>query len=260
MMQVYLLTEHIDNPKGYGGNEDPQKYDARLRPRVEEREMEIDPKNGMKAYIASQGRGFDTSADCVRRNLEKCIEFGRRGHQGSKKDRYEAYRYLGTALHTLEDLSAHSNFVELCLLKMGHRNVFCYVGDRVRVRSPQGQDVPPLITGSFGSTDFISSLLGEGADKLSSSTLGRLNTKMDEAKNNDTKSLLSTVQQILSKIPSSGDAAGKANELKNVQQKAMSIDPDNVVPEEAQQAFYQALCIRDDIMRMIESLMEQFPG
>lgn len=28
---VLLQTEHIDNPKGYGGGEDPRKYDRRLR-------------------------------------------------------------------------------------------------------------------------------------------------------------------------------------------------------------------------------------
>lgn len=37
------------NPKGYGEGEDPQSYDPRLRPRVdEERELEIDQRNGMK--------------------------------------------------------------------------------------------------------------------------------------------------------------------------------------------------------------------
>lgn len=28
---VYLPTEHIDNPKGYGEGEDPRQYDPRLR-------------------------------------------------------------------------------------------------------------------------------------------------------------------------------------------------------------------------------------
>ncbi|EKD04363.1 heterokaryon incompatibility protein HET-C [Trichosporon asahii var. asahii CBS 8904] len=50
---TYLPTEHIDNPKGYGEGEDPRKYDPRLRPPVDPRELEIDPQSGMKNYIAN---------------------------------------------------------------------------------------------------------------------------------------------------------------------------------------------------------------
>lgn len=50
---VYLPTEHIDNPKGYGEGEDARKYDRRLRGPVDPRELEIDPRTGMKNYIAN---------------------------------------------------------------------------------------------------------------------------------------------------------------------------------------------------------------
>lgn len=63
---------------------------------------------------------------------------------------------------------------------MGHREVFVHVGDNVRVSAPNGRQVAPLITGkqkfslkldsysrkfrdsigTFGSSDFIHSLLG----------------------------------------------------------------------------------------------------
>ena len=46
-------TEHIDNPKGYGEGEDARKYDPRLRGPVDPRELEIDPRTGMKNYIAN---------------------------------------------------------------------------------------------------------------------------------------------------------------------------------------------------------------
>lgn len=49
-----------------------------------------------------------------------------------------------------EDFTAHSNWIELSLIKMGHTNVFPMVGDGVRYPSPDGQSVPPLVTGSFG--------------------------------------------------------------------------------------------------------------
>lgn len=51
---------------------------------------------------------------------------------------------------TIEDFPAHSNFVELCLWKMGHVDVFPYVGDAVRIADPYGRSVPPLVTGTFG--------------------------------------------------------------------------------------------------------------
>ena len=45
---VYLPTEHIDNPKDYADNEDARKYDPRLRGPVDPRELEVDPRTGMK--------------------------------------------------------------------------------------------------------------------------------------------------------------------------------------------------------------------
>lgn len=104
---------------------------------------------------------------------------GRRAkHGGGGNDAlYEAYRLLGTgqstcfshlgrysdfepsALHTLEDFPAHSNYCELALQKLGHQQVFDHVGSNVRVRAPNGHMVAPLVTGSFGGADFLHSLL-----------------------------------------------------------------------------------------------------
>lgn len=63
-------------------------------------------------------------------------------------------------MHTLEDFSAHSNFCELALVALGHSNVFVHVGDYVRIQAPNGRWVAPLVTGTFGSSDFMFSLLG----------------------------------------------------------------------------------------------------
>ena len=43
---------------------------------------------------------------------------------------------------------------------MGYNEVFPHVGDQVRIKAPNGKYVAPLVTGSFGSSDFIHSLLG----------------------------------------------------------------------------------------------------
>ena len=69
-------------------------------------------------------------------------------------------------LHTLEDFPAHSNFCELALRSQGHAHVFVHVGEQVVVHAPGGKSVPPLITGTFGGSDFIHSLLGEATDHI----------------------------------------------------------------------------------------------
>jgi hypothetical protein len=52
---MHLPTHNIipNNPKGYGEGEDPRKYDRRLHGPVDPRELEIDPRTGMKNYIAN---------------------------------------------------------------------------------------------------------------------------------------------------------------------------------------------------------------
>ncbi|KAK8079032.1 hypothetical protein PG994_002839 [Apiospora phragmitis] len=152
----YTHVEHIDNPHGY--DENAQEIDARLRGPVDPRELEFDPKTGMKNYIANSGRK----------------------DAGARK---ESLIHLGAALHTLEDFSAHSNYVELCLHELGERNVFAFVGDNCRLTAPgwRGRRVPPLVTGTFGMLDIFHSFLGEADDMAilqSKGSLGELETKL----------------------------------------------------------------------------------
>ena len=75
-----------------------------------------------------------------------------------------------------------SNWCELALRKMGHQGVFCHVGDSgmcdtnqrdigsapliqlpVLINTPNGR-APPLVTGTFGSADFLHSLMGEATE------------------------------------------------------------------------------------------------
>ncbi|KAG6097844.1 hypothetical protein E4U30_000258 [Claviceps sp. LM220 group G6] len=179
----YTHVEHIDNPRGYHGN--AKDVDKRLRGPVDPRELEFDPKSGMKNYIANSSHGWDTSADYVRRQLELCIELGRRGRRGDHSAQKESFIHLGAALHTLEDFAAHSNYIELCLLKMGEKEIFPYVGDKCRVRLPsrvrRRRQVAPLVTGTFGMLDIFHSLLGEADDMAilqSKGTLGDLESKL----------------------------------------------------------------------------------
>lgn len=160
----YQHVEHIDNPRGYPDN--ARDIDSRLRGPVTPNELEFDPKTGMKNYIANSGNGWDTAADYIRRQLSQCIALGRMGRQGDETAADNAFIHLGAALHTLEDFSAHSNFVELCLHELGEVNVFPFVGSKCKVTTPVTERrVYPLVTGTFGMLDIFHSLLGEADDK-----------------------------------------------------------------------------------------------
>lgn len=96
---MYLPTEHIDNPKGYGDGEDARKYHPQLRGPVDPIELEVDSRTGMKNYIANENGHWDTSRALVRRTLERCVKLGRKHRKdGQKADLYEAYRLLGQAV------------------------------------------------------------------------------------------------------------------------------------------------------------------
>lgn len=100
----YRPEDHIDNPKDYAENQDARKYDRRLRGPVDERrELSVDPRSGMKNYIANEEAGITTSAAHVRSLFGRCIELGRRyKDRNNKEDLYESLRLMGTGLHCLE--------------------------------------------------------------------------------------------------------------------------------------------------------------
>lgn len=117
--------------------------------------------SGLKNYIASETLGISTSAGLVRNLFGRCIQLGRQyARSGNKSDLYEALRLLGTGCHCLEDYAAHSNYVELALIELGERDVFPFVGRQTQVRLPRvSQPVYPIITGTFGGTDFLLSVI-----------------------------------------------------------------------------------------------------
>ncbi|KAG6843354.1 hypothetical protein H0H87_005519 [Tephrocybe sp. NHM501043] len=251
-----MQVEHIDNPKGYGEGEDPRKYHPALRPPVDPRELEIDPRTGMKNYIANEQGPWDTSKGLVRRLLERCIHLGRQHRsQGQKQDEYEAYRLLGTLLHTLEDFTAHSNWCELALVMMGHRDVFLHVGDQVRIQAPGGQWVAPIVTGTFGSNDFAHSMLGEATDHLSQASVSDLNKSIDKARSAATssargKSEGDVLRDLLFSIPGMGGGGEISREMDAVERiragpQAGGKRPEDMTPQELHAVLWQVLTFRD---------------
>ncbi|KAG7098509.1 hypothetical protein E1B28_000453 [Marasmius oreades] len=271
----YLPTEHIDNPKGYGDGQDARKFDPRLRGPVNPRELEIDLRTGMKNYIANENGNWDTSRALVRRTLEQCIHLGRKQRsQGRKEDEYEAYRLLGTLLHTLEDFSAHSNFCELTLMSMGFHDVFPHVGDRVRIQAPNGQWVAPIVTGTFGSSDFIHSLLGEAGDHLSQASVTDLNAEITKAKQKDrsrgpgggTTDPAGVLRDLLFKLPG-GEGNSMSRDMEGVERiraqgqgGSGGKKPEEMSPQELHAVLWQVLSFRDSVVKKIEKTIEKIPG
>lgn len=264
----YLPTEHIDNPKGYGDGEDARRYHPGLRGPVDPRELEIDPRTGMKNYIANENGNWDTSKALVRRTLERCIHLGRQYRStNNKADQYEAFRLLGQALHTLEDFPAHSNFCELLLVSQGYNQVFVHVGDRVRVQAPGGRRVSPLVTGSFGSSDFLHSLLGEATDHLSEASVTDLNKEFDTARSKSQssgKSPFDTLRDLFVSIP--GDTGGDmTRQIEGVERiRAGPAQggkrPEDMSPQEIHSVLWQVLSFRDSVMKKISVTIEKIPG
>ncbi|KAF5352439.1 hypothetical protein D9756_005841 [Leucocoprinus leucothites] len=257
---VYLPVEHIDNPKGYAEAEgDARRIHPKLRPPVERRELEIDEQTGMKRYMASENEGFDTSTACIRRTLKACIEHGRRAGGEDNADQFEAFRLLGTGLHTLEDLLAHSNWCEIALRKMGYDEVFCHIGDNVIVDTPNGP-APPLVTGTFGGADFLHSLLGEAGDHLSQASVTDLAGKMDQASLGG-DSNMEAFKAVLGKLPiGGGDEKLNQGQQMHEQAKAYHFDPNNIAPPEVQRQLLDLLKWRDGVMRDITETIEKIPG
>ncbi|KAJ3901562.1 Het-C-domain-containing protein [Lentinula edodes] len=259
---VYLPVEHIDNPKGYAEKEgDARSFHPKLRPPVDPRELEIDPRNGMKNYMATEDQGWDSSTAHIRRTFRACIEHGRRagGREGS--DLWEAYRFLGTGLHTMEDLLAHSNWCEISLRKMGYSEVFCHVGENTDIDTPNGR-APPLVTGTFGSADFLHSLLGEATDHLSQASVTSLAQKMTDASNESNASgNIENLRKIFSKLPMGGSDE-KMNEAEELQQesKAYNFNPDDIAPPNVQKRLLEMLAWRDGVFRWITAKIEMIPG
>ncbi|RMZ80217.1 hypothetical protein DV737_g3097, partial [Chaetothyriales sp. CBS 132003] len=269
----YRPEEHIDNPKDYADNLDARQYDRRLRGPVNERvELAINPKTGLKNYIASEKLGIDTSAGLVRKLLGRCIELGRRyGGDRNKKDLYEALRLLGTANHCLEDFAAHSNYVELALIELGEKDIFPHVGRStlIQLDGARGK-VYPLVTGTFGGVDFLHSVCGEFDDKATQSEIQELQGALQNASSNQQDG--SILQDLLNSVPKGifggKDEAGKLGELQqnaqNHQMENTRISPRE--PEEwtkyindVQRQILPIIQWHDEVIQSITTTIEKIP-
>ncbi|KAL4743086.1 heterokaryon incompatibility protein Het-C-domain-containing protein [Aspergillus similis] len=270
----YQPTEHIDNPLGYAEGEDARDYDRRLRgPVDEERELAVDPKTGLKNYIANERMNIATSAALVRRLFRQCVQLGRRyARSRNDEDLHEALRLLGTGLHCLEDYAAHSNYVELSLIELGESEVFPHVGRDTKVEI-EGVSAPvyPIVTGTFGGVDFFHSVLGEISDKATQSEIQELEGAINESQNGSPSD--SFLQNLLNKIPEGliGDSDEKVSRMDELKAESEDAKKQNKhvsprQPEEwakylddVQKKIYPVLEWHDELLKSINEAIEKIP-
>ncbi|PPJ51760.1 hypothetical protein CBER1_08213 [Cercospora berteroae] len=224
---VYRPEEHIDNPKDYADNADARTFDPRLRGPVQPIELEVDPRTGMKNYMANEHIGIATSVGYIKWAFARSIHFGRMytsgPSRGDEKDLCEALRCLGTGLHCMEDFGAHTNYTELALIEMGFHNVFPHVGTQTQINL-NGKHVYPLVTGTFGGVDFLHSVLGEATDhvtqvEVDDTEVAQLNSALSQAEskrsvgNGDPAQEASFLTDVLAKIPGTGSLIQEAVSL-----------------------------------------------
>jgi len=145
---TYRWEEHIDNPRGFGIALDPRTYQH-----VSRRGPADEPKAHPDLWREDDSgimRYFQLSRDYAISRFAAALR-ARRGLRG--------YEYLGAGLHTIEDLFAHSNFVELSVLALGGRaapmtGTVASTGEPIRDRLGRYR----LTTGVFLPKDTISSV------------------------------------------------------------------------------------------------------
>lgn len=295
---VYRPEEHIDNPLGYADGADARKFDPRLRGPVDPKELEIDPRTGMKNYIANESGGWATSAGYLRFSFARCIHFGRvythgaSGTSGKDEDLCEALRCLGQALHCMEDFGAHSNYCELALRELGFHQVFPHCGTSSQIHL-RGKTVYPIVTGTFGAVDFLHSVLGEATDHFTQSEVDEVDVALKNAEQlsksggaggasgerglfgsssgGGGKDFISLVGQ----LPNIGGdfaaqaqrlkAASAAKEKENETNSRANVNlvpgmSENFDPVKVAGQIYPILLFRDKIVKSINSVIAKIPG
>ncbi|KAH6620684.1 heterokaryon incompatibility Het-C [Chaetomium sp. MPI-SDFR-AT-0129] len=289
---VYRPEEHIDNPRGYADDKDAREFDPRLRGPVDRRELEVDPRTGMKNYIANESGGWATSAGYLRWSFARSIHYGRlytsgaNGTSGKEADLCEALRCLGQALHCMEDFGAHTNYCELALIELGHHSVFPHVGSATQIHL-KGKMVYPLVTGTFGAVDFLHSVIGEASDHFTQSEVDEIDIALKNAEqlnkgggdgqrgffSSGSGSGGSDFISLVSQMPGVGDgfasqardlkAASAAQEQENIRAGNSNIMPGmspNFDPVKVSGQIYPILQFRDRIVRSINNMISKVPG
>jgi hypothetical protein len=162
-------------------------------------------------------------------------------------------------------------------------DAFPHVGKKTEI-TVKGKKVFPVVTGTFGMTDFLHSLVGELGDKVSQSEVEDMDSKLTKASENDDQNdQTSVLKEILDKVPwdmlegddkpdpSKADELKKASAAKTEESKQHPVDPNatlgGVNIEEAKQMaqqtlkdIYPILEFHDQILKAVTKIISKVPG
>lgn len=180
ILGIYRPEEHLDNPKkledeSIFGDEDLEY------PIVFNYEFEKGKFTPQKLYAGevSKSLKIDEIAN-MKRFLKEDIDPARPSsftyfkqqlslakQKGKNKD---GLRHFGAALHVLEDYFAHSNFIEIALIKNGHTKVFPWVQlspeiEKIKKGIEKASKIP-VVTGLFAIDDTVASITPKLAEEF----------------------------------------------------------------------------------------------
>lgn len=125
------------------------------------------------------------------------------------------------------------------------------------VHSSRGEPVPPLVTGTFGSADFLHSLLGEATDHLSEASLTDLTKRMSSAATQSQSqgtSPIQTLANLFSKIPSMEGGKDKLQQGETMKAAAIDLNVNKIAPKEVQKQLWDILVWRDGVIKGVPNL------
>jgi Heterokaryon incompatibility protein Het-C len=144
---------------------------------------------------------------------------------------------------------------------LGYTDVFPHVGMNTRIAVRSGKMIWPLVTGTFGGTDFINSLLRETNDKISQISLTDLNAAVSEAGMHTAQDAIARLRILLQPFPSS-ETQDSLNQLEMSNQSLGGFGHrwrlpgtqgpgPTISPQDIAQKIYPILALRDKIMKGI---------
>lgn len=180
ILGIYRPEEHLDNPKtledesvfGDERLENPIVFNyefekgkfipQKLYAGEVSKSLEIDEATNMKRFLKED---IDTVRPSAFTYFKQQLSLAKQ--KGRNKD---GLRHFGAALHVLEDYFAHSNFIEIALIKNGHTKVFPWVElspeiEKIKKGEEKASKIP-VVTGLFAIDDTVASITPKIAEEF----------------------------------------------------------------------------------------------
>lgn len=167
VLGIYRPEEHIDNPKGLNDESKLANFNKTntekqtLYHGTISKSLEINKNTMMKRYILEDLYEKENVKDNKRPSSFTYFREQMLLAKSSGKNK-DGFRHFGAALHILEDYFAHTNFVEIALIKNGFPNVYPWVQVSSEINNINDFKIKaskiPLVTGLFSLDDSIASI------------------------------------------------------------------------------------------------------